>query len=100
MMNKDELTNKKYSLNARVRLFQSIVGATLLYGCASWKLEQLIRRTERKMLRMVLGCPRRRSDGDELESWVDRIKRSTYEAETSLKKLNVQDWVEATNQRR
>ena len=54
MANKDELTNAKYSLNRRLGLFESIVGATMLYGCASWtltkKLESQIQRTQRKML--------------------------------------------------
>ena len=61
---KDELTSKKYSLNARLKLFESTVSSTMLYGCATWTLNgdltNRVRRPQRRMLRMVLGSGRRK----------------------------------------
>ena len=60
---KQELTSKHYRLNDRIRLFEGAVTPTLLYGSATWTLtkgmENQIRRTQRRMLRMILGAPRR-----------------------------------------
>ncbi|CAK0856403.1 unnamed protein product [Prorocentrum cordatum] len=35
---KQELTAKAYSAHDRLRLFNDVVGATMLYGCAPWTL--------------------------------------------------------------
>ena len=98
---RDELTNKRYSLNTRIKLFSSVVSTTMLYGCAAWtlakNLECQVRRTQRRMLRMILGSGRRtatsENGSDELEPWVDWVRRTTHEAEARLKKLNFDDWV-------
>ena len=98
---RDELTNKRYSLNTRIKLFSSVVSTTMLYGCAAWtltkNLECQVRRTQRRMLRMILGSGRRtatsENGSDELEPWVDWVRRTTHEAEARLKKLNLDDWV-------
>ena len=58
-----ELTSKHYSLHNRLRLFDATVTPAFLYGSAAWtltkQLEVTIRRTQRKMLRMILGSGRR-----------------------------------------
>ena len=55
----DELTEKDYSLYQRLRLFHSMVTPTALYGAGSWAMtagrEQILRTTQRKMLRCILG---------------------------------------------
>eukprot|EP00973_Karenia_brevis_P030565 4215828-Karenia_brevis.AAC.1 len=61
----------------------------MLYGCEAWtltqNLEARIRRTQRKMLRMILGSGRRKmisEDGCEtVETWVDWVQRTTHRAE-------------------
>jgi hypothetical protein len=118
MVFKQELTNKQYSINDRIRLFDSTVSPTFLYGCAAWTLtkqmELKIKRTQRRMLRLVIGHGRRRVqvrtshasdsssaedlssdlEGDEvLEPWVEWITRVTHEAEARLSKCNIEDWV-------
>ena len=64
MRYKQELTNKHYPLSSRIRLFESVVTPTTLYGCPAWtltkELEFTLQRTQRKMLRMILGAGRRR----------------------------------------
>ena len=98
MMLKQELTGKTYSLQNRLRLFQSTVGATLLYGAEAWALtrqmEKKVLRLQRRMLRMILGHGRRKlgPDDDELEPWVDWLKRTTREAEKKLKEIGVETW--------
>jgi hypothetical protein len=53
-MYRDELTNRYYSLQQRMRLFSSVVQPSILYGCVSWTMtrqrEQLLRTTQRRML--------------------------------------------------
>ena len=65
MVHKAELTNKKYSLKCRLRLFDSVVTPTVLYGCSSWTfsvaMNQKLQTTQRRMLRMILGVGRRRT---------------------------------------
>ena len=61
--NKQELTSRHYSLNDRLRLFEAVVTPTFLYGSGTWTLtqqmESKVRRVQRRMLRMMAGCPRR-----------------------------------------
>ncbi len=60
---KQEMTSKTYALQDRLRPFEGTVTPTLLYGSATWTLtkqtESTIRRTQRRMLRMMIGSPRR-----------------------------------------
>ena len=122
---KQELMNRDYSLNDRLRLFHGTVTPTVLYGCEAWtmttELEQRLRVTQRQMLRMILQMPRRRvtlesetdtSEGAEqqaqasidvttdesLEPWQEWIRRSTREVEHRMGRLNLDDWI--TLQRR
>ena len=96
---KDELTSRKYSLNSRMKLFDSVVSATMLYGNATWTLtkalEKEIRTTQRRMLRMVLGSGRKIVDADtgDTESWVDWLRRTTRETERRLQSLRMTEWL-------
>ena len=100
---RDELTSKRYSLNKRMKLFDATVTATMLCGSAAWtltkELESKIRRTQRKMLQMMMRSGRRVVESSEagvtLEPWVDWIRRVTHAAEEHMGKLNVRDWLEA-----
>jgi len=93
---KEELVTKKYSLRNRMRLFNSTVMPTVLYGSAIWALtsdlEKKLVRTQRRMLRMVLGHGRRQDDEGALESWVDWVRRTTHEAEEILQSFGVETW--------
>ena len=119
MQYKHELTKKTYSLSDRLRLFESVVSPTVLYGSETWTLTaemaRLLKTTQRRMLRMILGQGRRRiertreatnggqssgeSDGDVedaqdheenvLEPWVDWIRRVTHNVEDNLQKLKI-----------
>ena len=66
---KDELCNKKYELNHRLRLFDSVITPTILYGSGTWTMgrdrENTLRGTQRKMLRKVLGSGRREKEPSE-----------------------------------
>jgi len=66
---KDELCNNKYELNHRLRLFDSVIMPTILYGSGTWTMdrdrENTLRGTQRKMLRKVLGSGRREKEPSE-----------------------------------
>ena len=66
MQYKSELTKKHYSLSDRLRLFEAVVTPTVLYGSEAWtmtaEMSRLLRTTQRRMLRMVLGQGRRRTE--------------------------------------
>ena len=53
--NKELLCNRKLSLKARLKFFEAVVTACVLYGCGAWALtdglEVGLRMAERKMLR-------------------------------------------------
>ena len=133
---KQELTSKHYSLNDRLRLFTAVITPTVLYGCECWTMTKLmenaLKRSQRKMLRMILGHGRRRiatataaepdSSGedvqsnasnsvkpvdepaedprDELEPWVDWIKRITRNVEERLKQLEMRTWIQEARLRK
>ena len=64
MQHKQELTSKTYSLNSRLKLFEAVITPTVLYGAGAWTLnkqaESILLRTQRRMLRMILGAGRRK----------------------------------------
>ena len=122
MAHKEELTCKSYTLRNRLRLFDSVVTSCVLYGAACWTLTQALQvklqRTQRKMLRMILGSGRRRkesahtstedyndaSDGEassgtcsasstHMEPWTEWLQRTTRAAEAQLQKYRIDDWI-------
>ena len=109
-MFRDELTDKNYPLGQRIRLFKCVIQPSILYGCVSWVMtiarERLLRSTQRKMMRTILGRRRYTSINDDnneeadMEPWVDWIRRVTHEAEERLQQYNVPCWVEEVRRRR
>ena len=113
-----ELTDKRYSLYDRLKVFNSVVTPCALYGSGSWVMtshyENVVRTTQRRMLRAILGRGRMsirkgssssecRSENDQhtselepneaLESWPDWLKRTTEQAMDALHKVGAKDWV-------
>ena len=81
--NKQELTNKHYTLGQRLCLFNSIVSPTALYGCTGWTLtkdmERTLCRAQRRMLRLILGSGRRVKSPKQDEA---KDKKSENESDT------------------
>ena len=104
--NKAELCGRHYPLRARLRLFEATVTATALYGSGTWTMttdrEKLLTTTCRRMLRKMLGTPRRQlqttSGNLEEETWVDWIVRATSAAESEQKKAGLSTWVDTQRQ--
>ena len=63
-MLRHELTSNTYPLQSRLKLFDGTITPSILYGCEAWTLtKQLTAKltcTQRRMLRLVIGTPRRR----------------------------------------
>jgi len=76
MAHKQELTSKHYSLHDRLKLLDVVVSPTVLYAAGTWTLtkqhEHILQRTQRRMLRMVLGAGRRRHQGNPQDTNHDR----------------------------
>ena len=93
---RQELTDREIPLRLRLKLFQSVVTPSVLYGSSSWVLtgarEQTLRSTQLEMLRAMLG--RKRSVvGECLETWVDWVRRATAEARAGMDVHRVPDCV-------
>ena len=62
---RDELTNKHYSLRARIRMFNSTITPTVLYACACWTTTKLLTTklhcAQRRMLGLMIGTTRRKT---------------------------------------
>ena len=125
--NKHVLCDRRVALRQRLQLFDAVITPTILYGAGSWvlteELKSRIRKTQRRMLRSIFQRPRRRNPGEnesrdgstsgssreqllapevddeDLEPWVDWIRRVTHEIEDSLSRYNIEPW-EATARRR
>ena len=95
---KKSLTDKDIPLKHRLRLFDSVVTPTMLYGSGGWAVnlarQHDIQTTQRRMLRMMLG--RRRKPEEDYVTW---IQNATREAEDVMRKHGVADWVEAQRRR-
>ena len=110
---KKELTDRRHRLQNRLRLFNAVVTATMLYGCEAWTLkvdqQKRLRTIQRKMLRMVLNTKRRTmttssssdsdapedgGDADNLEPWPEFLKRTAQWSDEQLKKANAQQWTD------
>ena len=96
---KKELCNRHYPLTQRLRLFNATVTPSACYAAATWtmtkSLEQRVRVTQRKMLRMILYL-RRAAD----EEWEVYMRRSTYRLKAIMVKHNVEDWVKLQRKRK
>ena len=101
--NKGELCNKYYTMQDRVRLFETVVTPTVLYGSAAWGLTQVmeskLRTTWRKMLRYMFRLHRQRLDSEPEES-SDYMKRSAEQLETIALRFGMEDWVKAYRRRK
>ena len=95
---KEELTSSVYSLRSRLRLFSSVLTGTMVYACSSWTLtcaqEQLLRTTQRKMLHSILGQRRIPDEDEDVELYVNWIRRCTHKVQDMMKHFDVHDWVE------
>ena len=64
---KSELCGKGYRLRDRLKLFDSVVTSTVLYGSGTWTMTQAreakLRVHQRKMLRWMIGCGRKQGNG-------------------------------------
>ena len=116
-----ELTDKRVSLSDRLRLFNAVIGPTVLYGCGCWAMtdsrKKKLRGCQRKMLRTILGKARAKLNGTDdesteaastassqsaeaLEPYVEWIQRVTAEAESAMRIAGVPDWVEECSRRK
>ena len=100
---RQELTDKTIPLILRLKLFQSVVTPTVLYGSCSWVMtqtrEQALKTTQLKMVRAILGMRRLVTHGSDasehanLETWVEWVRRATAEARKMMEAHRVSDWV-------
>ena len=106
---RDVLTNKRYPLNARIRLFNTTITPTVLYGSTSWTTTKThttqLQSTQRRMMRLIVGTPRRHTTSSAhlhnhhdaindttAEPWPAYIQRATHIAERQLHNLKVESW--------
>ena len=106
----------------RLRLFDAVITASVLYGCEAWTLtvdlQRRLRTTQRKMLRMILNARRRRlrSQDDEdtgtvssqdssmepeetMEPWSEFLQRTARWTEEQLKEAGLKEWLESWRER-
>ena len=90
---KKELLDHNVPLRLRLRLFQSVVTPSALYGCSSWVLTEaranMLQSTQLRMIRNMLGKKRRPA-----ESWVEWLQRVTPEARDAMQRHGVREWTE------
>ena len=82
------LKRKDTSVHKRLKLFNAVVGRSVLWGCESWTLSRRemrrLRSVQREMMRRF-GAGRRRPD----EDYIQWIRRATREAETTANQAGV-----------
>jgi hypothetical protein len=126
---KHVLCNRSYSLRHRLKLFESAVTPTILYGSSSWSMtsdrEAQLRTLQRRMLRWIVGVGRLRRTGEvsptssdsssdesepeqcedeegklDTETWVEWCIRATGISEHHANIAGVTDWVHGQRQRK
>ena len=67
---KEILCNKAYPLTQRLRLFDTTITPTILYGAGSWTmtspLEHRLKKVQRQMLHSIFQFPRKKTQTNEL----------------------------------
>jgi hypothetical protein len=93
---KKELCDRGIPLERRLRLFNSVVTPTVMYGSGSWTMtrerEQRMRVARRRMIRKIVQVPRAKDEDGTLEDWVSYFRRSTHEADKMSNAAGVTDW--------
>ena len=97
---RSELTSASYSLRSRLRLFETIVSTTVLFGCSTWALTRSLLHSldivRRKMLRYVLRiypqCLADQGHNQARESWSDYMQRSARIIERNDEKYKLVSW--------
>ena len=88
---RDILLGNNLNIRSRLKFFQSVVGATLLYGlptCAlTAKQLESLDVLQRKMLRNMVGWTRR-----EPEDWSDTMRRMRDRVEAALRQYPIENW--------
>ena len=96
---KHVLCSRRYPLSARLKLFESVVTSTALYGSSCWtvwaKTQQVLRSTWRQMMRKIVQIPRQQH-----ETWVHYIRRSTRLCVRMAEERGFRDWVETQQARK
>jgi hypothetical protein len=105
-------------LKQRLKLFEATVTPTVLYGSASWTLtrdlENKVKKSQRRMLRIILGAGRRHVPMDgvpqeesqkdpanfELEPWDAWLRRTARYMEEQLESAHLRDWVSQIRSRK
>ena len=100
------LCNRGVSLNARLKLFDSVVSSTALYASGTWTMtrerERKLRTAQRKMLRQVLGIPwgPEADELDNVESFVTWITFATSKIKGFVETGALLDWVSEQRKRK
>jgi hypothetical protein len=105
---KAELCCKSYPLKERLKLFDSIITPSVLYGSGCWTMtrarEKQLQSAQRRMLRLICQPGRRKvtiDDGSVVdESWVEWVQRATHFAEEAMKTTGVEAWVPAQRRKK
>ena len=98
---RQELCNKGFRLQCRLRLFNATVSQTLLYGAGTWTLnaerEAKLRTAQRRMIRSMLQRPRRREEEIE-ETSLQRHGQEEGSEEESTEEVAEEEEGEALEQ--
>ena len=85
------LCNKNVSIKLRLKLFDSVVSPSLLFGLAVLPLQvscvEKLNVVQRKMLRKIIGRTRISE-----ELWVDTMRRMSMKVDTALLQSKMQMW--------
>ena len=108
---------EKVPIKTQTPIISSNCDTTVLYGCPCWTLtkdlENKLKTTQRRMLRMILSSGRRHAttpephatttrrhddetihDDVELEPWSEWLKRTTRQVEEQMRALKYEGWVQ------
>ena len=101
---KKALTDKSQPLSLRMKLYQATVTPCATYGCASWmdtkENETLIRKTQRSMLRKILGRRWKGEKDDKYETYTEWIQRITYVATRKMKDMQITDCLQCQRRKK
>ena len=98
---RNELRDRKVPIELRLKLFDTVITPTILYGSEAWgtkrSSQQKLHATQMKMMRLLIHAHR---TYDRYDNHVEWIKDVTTKAAATMEKYGIREWTETQSRKK